>query len=436
MEQFSDVIFATLPIFCITLILFFRRPLYATVYFLVYRSIFSVAAYLHIPGLAGIPFFVPAFVMLWIVFGLYYIFISAKLPPILPIFILAMVCISMFISAAFFTVFRLNQTSNFGTTILKFILPIVIYLGAYTGLDTEEDFQKLPYLISLFLIIPILIGILQSITGISYDYSTDQFVSGMRPVGTIIDPNAYGIFLCMGAFIVVPFAIPNGRIGMKLLLVVIVMAVLLSKNRGSWICAVAATTIGIVMFRRYFNIPKVLGLASILALVAAPVMFARFADLNGRDQFGQSQDTFSERMEQSKHLLAEAALAPLTGYGAGSAEQPWGSSTISRPPHNDYVRMIYEYGIPISLMYIFFLFNQLHIAVHIRSVQNWPFGFSATCFIIYLILISLVQNIIYDTIMYSTIMFTMAIFHRKKHLSNESNCLNENFSDREDMNFR
>ena len=427
MEQFSGIIFATLPIFCTTLLLIFRNPLYVTVYFLIYRSIFSVAAYLHIPGLGSIPFFVPAFFMLWIVLGLYFIFISAKFPPILPIFSLVMVCLSMIVSAAFFTVFKSDQIANFGITTLKFILPIGIYLGGYAGLGTEKDFRKLPYLISGFMIVPISVGILQSISGVSYDYSVDAFVSGIRPVGTIIDPNAYGIFLCMGGFLVAPFAISNGRIGMKLLLFVIVLAVLLSKNRGSWICAVAATAIGIAMFRKYFNITKVLGLASILALVAAPVMFARFADLNGRDQFGQSQDTFSERMEQSKHLLAEATLAPLTGYGAGSAEQPWGSSTVSRPPHNDYVRMIYEYGIPISLLYIFFLFNQLYIAVRIRTTDDWTFGFSATCFIIYVILISFVQNIIYDTIMYSTIMFMVAIFHRKKYLTIERKYSNAEF---------
>jgi len=52
-----------------------------------------------------------------------------------------------------------------------------------------------------------------------------------------------------------------------------------------------------------------------------------------------------------------------------------------------------------------------------RNQDNWVFGFSATCFMTYVILISLVQNLIYDSIMYSTIMLMLAIMHRKSVLS-------------------
>ena len=329
-------------------------------YFLVFRSIFSVAAYLHIGGIGNLPFFVPAFVMLWLVFGLYFAFISVNLGPLALNASLIVLCVAMVVSSTLFAVISPDKTGEFGTTTLKFILPVGVYLGAYAGLRTNDDFRKLPGLLAGFLIVPVSVGILQSLAGVSYDYAQDAFVHGTRPVGTIIDPNAYGIFLCMGAFLVAPFALRKGARGMKALLVAIVLAILLAKNRGSWICAAAATTIGIAVFYRYFNMAKVLGLAAVVTLVAAPVVLARFGDLGGLDQFGQSQDTFSQRLEQSQHLLGVAALAPITGYGAGSAEQPWGSSTISRPPHNDYVRMVYEYGIPIALMYGIFLFHRTH----------------------------------------------------------------------------
>ncbi|WP_428334131.1 O-antigen ligase family protein [Novosphingobium sp.] len=416
MEQFSGVIFATLPLFCLSLLIFVRRPLHATIWFLIYRSIVSVAAYLHIPGIGSIPFFVPAFLSLWAVIGLYHAFVSARLPRVLPVFSLIAVAATMIVSTVAFAAFNPGQAGGFITTTLKFILPVGVYLGAYAGLRSDDDFRQLPRLLAAFLIVPVSVGIAQSLAGWSYDYAVDAMVHGMRPVGTIIDPNAYGIFLCMGAFLVTPFAIPPGEKGMRALLAAIVLAIVLSRNRGSWICAVSATAIGIALYRRYFNLAKVLSFAAVLALLAAPVVLARFADLGGVDRFGQSQDTFSERIAQSRHLLEAASQAPLTGYGAGSAEQPWGTSTISRPPHDDYVRMIYEFGVPACLLYVLFLCDQVYFATRIRAPENWTFGFSATCFMIYVMLISLVQNLIYDSIMYSTIMLMMAITHRKKAL--------------------
>ena len=412
MAGYSNLFLVGLMAFCVTIFGLFRKPLYAAAYLVWFRSSFAIAAYLQISLISGIPYFTLAYVCLCMVLVLYFAFVSAKIPNTGPVLTLYIFSIFILLNSVYFLLFEPSKSADIIANILKFILPISVYLAAYAGLKTAKDLNKLSYMVAVIIALPVLVGIIQALTGVSYNYANDSFVAGIRPVGTIIDANAYGIFLCMGAFLITPFALMRRRFGMKVVLATIVISILLSKNRGSWIAAVIAVIAAVAIFHRRINLPRVLVAALVLGVVAYPVVVKRFSDLSGTDQFGQSQDTFSERVQQTQHLLSEAALSPIVGYGAGTAEQPWGASHLARPPHNDYIRVLYEFGLPIAVLYVLFLLSQLYIAAGMGRDRTWLYGFSSTMFIIYMMIISATQNLIFDTTTYAMVMLMLAVMHR------------------------
>ncbi|MET3473689.1 hypothetical protein ABIC78_004244 [Novosphingobium sp. 1529] len=417
MAQFDTLLQIMLFCFCFSMMTLILRPIWATMYLIWFRATFAVAAYLHISSLAGMPFFVPAYLALWIVIGIHYIVMQRAWPPALPIFSYYIVTIFMLISTLGFFIFSPSPPSNLIDTMTKHLLPIAVYFGISAGIRNATDLQRLATPLIWTLIAALLVGLIQSLTGYSYDYAHDLIVTGIRPVGTIIDANAYGIFLCLCAFTITPYAMMPGQKQMKLLLALFILAILLSKNRGSWIAAIIAVIIGVMVYSRHINLKRFFGMLLVVTLVGSPIVVQRFTALKEVDKFGQSQDTFSERINQSSKLLGQASLSPIVGYGAGSAEQPWGNDKLSRPPHDDYVRMVYEFGYPIAVLYIIFLFDQAIRATRLKRSQNWQYGFGALMAMVYVIVISFTQNLLFDTITYAIIMLILAITHRAIRIS-------------------
>jgi len=76
-----------------------------------------------------------------------------------------------------------------------------------------------------------------------------------------------------------------------------------------------------------------------------PFFQSRFADLNKLDKYGQSQDTFSERIYHHIDLLEISLENPFIGAGIGSSELPISrSSGFIELAHNDYIRIAVETG--------------------------------------------------------------------------------------------
>jgi hypothetical protein len=415
-QNYSVIFLPLLVLFCLSSFAFFRRPAGAVLYLLWFRSTFAVAAFLQIPGLAGLPFFVIAFAITWAVVATGYVVTRRRPPPVLPMLSFYLVVGAMLLNTIWFAISP-NPPAHLIDTMTKFVLPIIVYLGFSASITNPDDLSRMSRPLIACFVTALIVGLLQSLAGYSYDYGHDVILSGIRPVGTIIDANAYGIFLCLCAFIITPFAMEKNRPGMKLLLALYVLAILLSKNRGSWIAALIALSLGVVIYSRRLNIGRVLGGGLLLIALASPVIVQRFAALNEVDQFGQSQDTFSERLEQSSRLFLSAAESPFVGYGAGSAEQPWGNTRLARPPHNDYVRVVYEFGFIVAVLYIIFLVDQAVRATRLIYRDEWRFGFGTLMGMVYLIVISMTQNVIYDTISYSLVMLVLAILHRSIRVS-------------------
>jgi O-antigen ligase len=385
------------------------RPLLATTYVLWFRAAFAVAAYLQVSLVDGLPFFVPLFVTFSASLFLFYLFRLKKPLVAGPAWVLLGFLLLAAINAIGFGI--AEESDQYVIALLRLILPFPIYFGVSAAVQKDIDLRKLGPALAIIMVAPITVGIWQAITGVSYEYTHDRFVNGIRPVGTIVDPNSYGIFLSISALMILPFAMERGRTWPRLLVLAAFAAVLLSRNRGSWIALFVAFSVGVPFFFSRIRVRRWLGVAAAASLVAAPIVVDRFKDLGRTDEYGRSQDTFTERVEQSRFLFSESLRSPLYGYGAGSSEMTWKGTTLSRPPHNDYLRVLYEFGFPALLLYLAFICSQLLFCAMRARHSSWRYQLSTFLVFLYVGVISLSQNLLYDTVTFGLILFSSAMSH-------------------------
>lgn len=412
MTGFKFLFIAMLLLFCVSSFLLVRKTALSACYLVGFRALFSVAAFLKFDVVPGVPYFTLAFATSWIVLIINFVTDKVRLSIHAPILLFYLLTGLIVANALGFYLAAPASAPLAVDAVMRQILPLVVYMGAYAGLKSPADLQKLERPIMALCLGPVAIGLWQSATGYSYSYELDAFVPGIRPVGSIIDANAYGIFLCLAVFLLAPFALQRRHRLAKILLVLTFAAILFSKNRGSWIAMILAVLLGIAIFHRHLNLGKWLLAGVVVSLAAAPLVIARFGDLDQYDQYGNSKDTFSERLDQGARLLERAYSSPLYGYGPGSSVIPWGTSNIARPPHDDYVRLIYEYGFPAAILYVVFLLAQASLCFRLRKYGYWRFGFAAFMSTVYLMVISFSQNLLFDQISYSMVFLQLAVSHR------------------------
>jgi O-antigen ligase len=114
-------------------------------------------------------------------------------------------------------------------------------------------------------------------------------------------------------------------------------------------------------------------------------------ELTQKSEFG-SHNTFQGRLQYHEKLLDLVKENPVVGYGLGTAGY---TSKITYPPHNDYLRIALESGVPGMLLYIVFLLKELFD--HIQRVRTTMFGlvhFSSLILIVYFIILSFFQKIL------------------------------------------
>jgi hypothetical protein len=431
MQTFLGTFQVLLGIYCISSLVLLRSPLGALAYFLFFRATLSIAAYTQVPGFVGVPYFIPALAILLLqtmvaltsgksrfrinrVFGTHIIFVG----------------LSTLISAGF-VISGAELTPN-AEEISKYMFPLLAYVLVYVGIRQEADLDKVARYLTIGSLIPIFAGLAEFALNIGYSYDTFSFENGFRPAGTIIDPNLYGIYLALCLFLALPKILQLSKKASKeskktsrnisgvLYLLVVLFSIVVAKNRGTWVALSIAFAFSVWFFRRHVNVSKWILSAILLIACAAPVMMARFGELNEYDQWGQKQDTASERLQYSIALLDKAAASPLFGNGANSYDiGNRGAGGHIVPPHDDYVRIAVQYGFPATLIYIAFFLSQLKWTIKHRKDRLWTYQFAACAGQVYLIVISVAQNVLTDTTVFMLVLSMMAISHRASALSAE-----------------
>jgi hypothetical protein len=416
------MIFVTLaPLFvlldiCLSLV-FFRNPIVIAGLFLATRALTQPAAYFG-TTFVGMPIFIWPVLIILPVAGIAWVNSPQKK--------------AINVTALWYCLFVLltvfSFIGNIGSTqstdvFIKLIGPLVLYVIVFFGVNTMDDIKRMLLYVVLSSVVPIFFGLYQYAQGGGYSLAAQEYVEGNRITGTIVDPNLYGIYLSLILFCCMGLIFLTSKRS-KLLLgftAVVLWSLVLAQNRGTWLAVAVAVPVALLIFRSRLNLRRWIAGAIALAVIASPTVITRFAELGEYNRYGISKDTFSERLIHHQHLLQLSLDSPIIGTGFGSATIPL-PFDLSRPvmPHNDYVRSAVEFGYPSVFVYLIFLFSQLFFCAQMTKRANWGLYFAATAAQVYIIIISISQNVFGDILNYSTYMALLALTHRAVHFSKQA----------------
>jgi len=301
-----------------------------------------------------------------------------------------------------------NITLSIGH-LLKLFTAIAMYLLIYNNIQTVRDIKKLFTCYFLSAIVPLLFGFYQYITKTAHAWENGP--GGTRIDSVLGECNAYGEYLATLICVLIAAFFLRKLQYKKWVLAIFSMAILLSfllsQNRGSWISLVVGIVIATIWYRRHVHVTFIASVLSLVILASSPIVVERFMELHKKSEFG-SHNTLQGRLHYHEKLLDLVKENPIVGYGLGTAGY---STKITYPPHNDYLRIALESGIPGAIFYIIFLVKELF--EHIQRVRTTMFGlihYSSLILIIYFIILSFFQNIIYNVTVFPMIlgMFAMS----------------------------
>ncbi len=273
----------------------------------------------------------------------------------------------------------------------KVTVAISAYLIAYNYTNSRKALTYMLFSIVLFsAIAPFAYGAYQYVTGTANAFT--PYWSPTRITSVFALSNAYGEYLNIVILLLIGMLLSSYyKKQRKLLLILLAIAgveSLLSQNRGAWIGLVAGLLAAMVIYRRVLPIKWVLIGGLVVSIFGGAFIMARFEMLSQVGQWGNSQNTFSGRLDYVADLLSLAFENPFIGKGVGYAYE------LPGLPHNDFMWIFLENGIFAVLAYIFFhLFN---ILTHIknRNTENWRcLQFSFCAISIYFFIHSWLQNI-------------------------------------------
>lgn len=297
-------------------------------------------------------------------------------------------------------------------------MPVFGYVAFVIGMRSEEDLARAIKFIMISSLIPVGSGIAEELLGVGFNYDVGEFLPGERPAGTIIDANLYGIYLSLTFFSLLPLVLAKPNRANAIYMLLVVVTIIISRNRGTWIALAIALMVAVPLFRRHLRIRYWVIGALVVMLAGTPVMLSRFGELKELDEWGQSKNTGAFRAEMATTLIVEALEAPIFGHGTGAAVE-WVTREMGMkmPPHNDYVRVSYDFGFPATAVYIAFLLAQLAWTIRHRADRLWQYQFAACGAQVYLITISLAQNVLTEVGIYMMVFFVMALSHRAAVIS-------------------
>jgi O-antigen ligase len=231
--------------------------------------------------------------------------------------------------------------------------------------------------------------------------------------------NAYGEFLslniCVAFMLLIDEANSVRRIYILGALTSLMTSLILSLNRGSWIgFGLALISATLVYIRKVKITWIVIGLV-IVAIPSSGVIISRFGMLQEQRTWGAgTKNTLQGRINAWKILLPIALKRPITGYGIGNIREITDKHLNNVIiPHNDYLRLIIEVGIPGALLYIVFICSELIRSLkNVSKTENWYINYPFLMAIIYFIILSAVQNIIQNLVVFPMFLGLAGLTHK------------------------
>jgi O-antigen ligase len=396
-------------------------PLHLAAFYVIMRPIVQPFAYLQYTLYGGIPL-TSLFSILLIVFGLAVAVFkrgSRLIPPnIVPLYLL--VCFS---SLSFLN--TLDYAMSFAH-ILKILGALAMYLIVYDGIQSMADARK--FLVSLLLasIVPMIFGFYQYYTGTGHAHQEGGIYAGHRIDSLLGEYNAYGEFLAIEicAALMLLFD-ESGRSRRPLLffcLLLMIISLFLSLNRGTWISLTAACLFAFALFRKTVGLRQVMIVFLVLGICFSGIILRRFDELGQKGDWSD-KNTFAGRVRYWQAALPLVLEHPLVGLGIGT------STLVSRhylnagnaDPHNDYLRMALETGIPGAVFYLMFLAMEMISCMRRASLKTLGFiNVPMLIAVVYFCIISATQNIIYNVIVFPMFLALVALARKVNLLCREA----------------
>jgi len=285
--------------------------------------------------------------------------------------------------------------------ILKIVTAVALFLLVFNCVRSHDDARKVLRAFVIASILPMLYGYYQYFTGTGHAHA-GAFYVGSRIDSFLYQWNAYGEFLSIEICAALMLFLQEKRrwikIGLLMAICSMFVSLVLSLNRASWISLCFAAIISMAFYIRKMRVKWIIVGTVVFFFIFGSVFVSRFEELQQRSVYGGQKNTLVQRAKLWERILPLIPEHPLIGHGMGTA------SVVSQRylrtdmvPHNDYLRLALEAGIPAALLYIWFLLYEL--AANIRRTFNkksWFINMPMLMAILYFIVMSFVQNIVYN----------------------------------------
>ena len=309
------------------------------------------------------------------------------------------------------------------THFLKILTAVAFYNLIYNAIKNISDAKRVAFALVLSSILPMLIGYFQF-----FFEAGRRGLGGVanRVAGTLGMANAYGIFLalcfCAGLILLLQKEIAGRRKILIVILSSIIVSTVIALNRGTWIALAAALFFSYFSYRQFIKARWIVIPFVVISLVFSGMIIQRFLQLEETEHW-QKTNTLKSRFEFWQATMRLVPEHPVAGHGLGTAKIVSAQYfRVAAVPHNDYVRLLLEIGLPGLLFYILFLLRELYRNVRLVFYpKNWAVNFPVLVCVTYWLIISSVQNIVYHQVNFPLFLALIAISRRWNELSGAEN---------------
>jgi len=209
-------------------------------------------------------------------------------------------------------------------------------------------------------------------------------IAGRRVFSTFVYPNVFAGFLLMAIPICVSFATYQGRRlrpgGTKwkfILAVVLVVATFicffLAGSKGGYLCLAVSVTLGLIIFRRWWNLKWRCLVVVFVALAAMGIAFLHTP--KGAAMLRHGRFTFSERFSYWRAGVRMIERAPIFGSGLNTFKDLYPIykdplATPSKSAHNNYLQLMVETGVVGATFFILFWLGMV-VAAGKKIISGW-----------------------------------------------------------------
>lgn len=277
--------------------------------------------------------------------------------------------------------------------------PVTYALAAGTLADPAKRLW-VPKALAASFMLPALVGYLQLWTG------GGRFITGfVRIFGTFVHPNPFGLYLVIILAVFVPLAFLRSRTGVVARIIAAAASPLLVATLARFAWAGAMIVLVSIGFLRHRILLLLIPLVGFMALI--PTVQMRLEDpLSG--SFADRLNLWRNIYEQwtvevgRDGTTASAVVSILGGLGPGGASllgEQFGRGTFAA--HNDYIRLLVEYGAVGLIVYVAVTLTMIRLAYQaFRASRDRPSGTIALSFLALAIaypIMSLTSNIVAAT---------------------------------------